>query len=311
MFYFQGPHYLRHNARRLEHLSSLGLPVREKSVLEVGAGMGDHTHFYLDRGCTVCITEARPELCSYVSALYPQCYVQVLDMDCPGTECSKEAVSAAVSAAAGAGHSPKEADTELGNGSGGTSAKKEEKAGQDADPQLAMSETEEATAAQGAVAAKDGGIATLGAAPGYPFEVCHCYGLLYHLKEPERALRFMAANTSSLLLLETCVSFGEDDNSHAVSEPACCPTQAYSGTGCRPTRVWVFNRLKQLFAHVYVPSTQPNHAEFPIDWRTKAAGGPGTNHAAELQRAVFVASRAPLNNPLLLSELPTLQTRHD
>ena len=121
----------------------------------------------------------------------------------------------------------------------------------------------------------------------------------------------MAANSSSLLLLETCVSYGEDDSPHLVSEPASCPTQAYSGTGCRPTRPWIFSRLKQLFPHVYVPSTQPNHAEFPTDWRTAREGGPGANHAAALQRAVFVASRTPISNPLLLSELPALQTRHD
>ena len=58
---FSGWQYIRHNARRLEHLASLGLPLHGKKVLEVGAGIGDHSSFYLDRGCEMLITEARPE----------------------------------------------------------------------------------------------------------------------------------------------------------------------------------------------------------------------------------------------------------
>ena len=50
---FHSWHYLRHNARRLEHLASLQIPIRGKSVLEIGAGIGDHSSYYLDRGCTV------------------------------------------------------------------------------------------------------------------------------------------------------------------------------------------------------------------------------------------------------------------
>ena len=35
--------YLRINGRRLEHLASLGLPLDGRTVLEVGAGLGDLT----------------------------------------------------------------------------------------------------------------------------------------------------------------------------------------------------------------------------------------------------------------------------
>jgi SAM-dependent methyltransferase len=58
---FLSTHYLRHNARRLEHLASLRLPLHGKTVVEFGAGVGDHTSFYLDRGCTVLATDARTE----------------------------------------------------------------------------------------------------------------------------------------------------------------------------------------------------------------------------------------------------------
>src|SRR5260221_131264 len=58
---FRGGGYPRHNARRLEHLASLGIDLFDKSVLEVGAGIGDLTSFFLDRGCTVTSVEARAD----------------------------------------------------------------------------------------------------------------------------------------------------------------------------------------------------------------------------------------------------------
>lgn len=58
---FHSDHYQRHNQRRLEHLASLGLDLHNKSVLETGAGVGDHTSFYLDRECSVVAIEIRPE----------------------------------------------------------------------------------------------------------------------------------------------------------------------------------------------------------------------------------------------------------
>jgi 2-polyprenyl-3-methyl-5-hydroxy-6-metoxy-1,4-benzoquinol methylase len=58
---FQNPRYARHNARRLEHLASLNLDIRGKSVLELGAGVGDHSLFFLDRGCHVTSIEPRAE----------------------------------------------------------------------------------------------------------------------------------------------------------------------------------------------------------------------------------------------------------
>jgi SAM-dependent methyltransferase len=49
------------NRARLEHLTSLGLPLEGRRVLEVGAGVGWLTGFFLDRGCSVVATEARSE----------------------------------------------------------------------------------------------------------------------------------------------------------------------------------------------------------------------------------------------------------
>jgi hypothetical protein len=57
---FHSDHYLRHNQRRQEHLATLGLDIAGKNLLEVGAGIGDHTSFFLDRGCRVVTSDARP-----------------------------------------------------------------------------------------------------------------------------------------------------------------------------------------------------------------------------------------------------------
>ena len=59
---FRSDHYQRHNRRRQEHLATLELPIAGRSVLEVGAGIGDHTAFFTDRGCRVTATDGRPEL---------------------------------------------------------------------------------------------------------------------------------------------------------------------------------------------------------------------------------------------------------
>jgi len=223
---FHSKLYLRHNARRLEHLASLGIPVAGRTVLELGAGIGDHSTYYLDRGCGLTITEARDENLEVLRGVFPGTPVHKLDMEAPV------------------------------------------------------------------------------AVPGAPFGVVHCYGLLYHLEKPVVALDYMAEVCEGMLLLETCVSFGDEEALHPTPEPKENPTQAASGMGCRPTRPWVFARLRERFAHVYATRTQPNHEEFPLDWSDASA------HRATLSRAVFVASHAPLENENLTTELPTVQVRH-
>jgi SAM-dependent methyltransferase len=223
---FHSYHYLRHNARRLEHLASLGIRVSGMSVLEVGAGIGDHSHFYIDRGCDVTITDARTENLDLLRQRYPRCDVQFLDMDSPQR------------------------------------------------------------------------------IEGSPFDLVHCYGLLYHLSKPLAALKFLSENASRLMFLETCVSFGEGEDINLIGERQSAATQAFSGTGCRPTRTWLFRRLSELFEYVYVPRTQPCHVEFPLDWTVSA------NHRVELQRAVFIASRQRLDNDILSTSLVMQQNRH-
>jgi len=224
---FHSDHYLRHNARRLEHLSSLRIPVANMTVLEVGAGIGDHSHYYIDRGCRLTITEAREENLKYLKKQYPNHDVQYLDMENPSS---------------------------IKNS---------------------------------------------------PFDIVHCYGLLYHLSNPGKALEFLSSCCSQMLFLETCVSFGDDEKENVVSENKYDPTQALSGKGCRPTRSYLFRKLQHYFEYVYIPKTQPNHDEFPIDWTSPE------KHKGSLARSIFIASRKSLTNDSLTDILVKNQKRHE
>jgi hypothetical protein len=75
--------YLRINGRRLEHLASLGLPLDNRTVLEVGAGIGDLTSFFVDRGCTIVTSEGRPGNLAVLRSRYPDIDARLLDLEKP------------------------------------------------------------------------------------------------------------------------------------------------------------------------------------------------------------------------------------
>ncbi len=213
---FQTDAYRRHTSRRLEHLASLGLELAGKSVLELGAGIGEHTGFYLDRGCGVLATDARPENVRALRQRFPNSRIDRLDLS------------------------------------------------------------------------------ERGAALHERFDVVHAYGLLYHVSDPDSAIRFMSSCCEGVLLLETVVH-PSSDGPNAVAEDVRDPTQAADGLGCRPGRRWLYQLLRSYFSHVYVPITQPRHEEFPLDWDAV--------QPARHTRAIFVCSRAPLTLSSLSEEL--------
>jgi SAM-dependent methyltransferase len=141
------------------------------------------------------------------------------------------------------------------------------------------------------------------AAFGEAAEVVCCYGTLYHLARPQEALQFLSHCCTAMLLLETCVSGAGGDAINPICERAHSPSQSVSGQGCRPTRGWIRKELKRNFKYVYLPLTQPWHEEFPLDWTSQPAD-------ARLTRAVFIASREPITNPLLCETIPSRQIRH-
>jgi len=222
---FQSYEYQRHNQRRQEHLASLGLPIAGERVLEVGAGIGDQTSFFLDRGCEVVSTEPRKDNLAVLRSRYPDLRVERLDLDAPDR------------------------------------------------------------------------------LQGETFDIVYCYGTLYHLKTPAEAIKFMAERCSKMLLMETCVSVGSGEAINLCEERAEDQSQSIHGQGCRPTRKWVYNALKEHFPHVYMPQTQPWHKEFPLDWTTATS-------ARLLTRSVFIASRVKLALPVLVEGIPEKQKRH-
>jgi SAM-dependent methyltransferase len=211
----------------MEHLATLGLALHGKSVLEVGAGIGDLTGFFLDRDCTVTCIEPRPENCQEFAERIRDYYYTAW-------------------------------------------------------PRLFNCDVE-----------------SLDRATTEQFDIVFCYGLLYHVADPAAVLKLLAERCTGLLLLETMVSRGSDDALNAITEDPAETTQSFHGGACRPTRPWVFNRLRALFPHVYMPATQPAHLEFPCDWTVP--------HRVDRTRAVFVASRQPLDSPLMLDHVPDHQ----
>ncbi|HEX7215497.1 MAG TPA: methyltransferase domain-containing protein [Methylomirabilota bacterium] len=233
---FHNNHYLRINQRRLEHLASLELPLSGQTVLELGAGIGDLSTFFLDRGNEVTSVEARAE--------------------------NVDGMRANIAAYYGP-HSS-------------------EAAGRHRIVRLDLDKDDTASLGR--------------------FDIVHCYGILYHLRDPARLIHLMGATCRSLCLVETCVSLGAGSAINPTPEDAAHVSQAYDGAGCRPTRAWVMDALKSVFPHVYVPTTQPSHEEFPLDWTRPGPTG-------LLTRAVFVASRQPLSSAFLTDSLPDHQSR--
>ena len=222
---FHSNHTLRLTARMLEHLATLRLPLANRTVLEVGAGIGDYSTYFLDRGCQVTITDIREENLTYLRARFPAGNVQRLDLEAP----------------------------------------------------IPLDDA--------------------------PFDIVLCYGVLYHLSNPANALAYLAKNCKEILLLSTVVSFDNEATLTLVREDRTKFSQAFHGVGCIPARRWVFNQLQAHFPYVYVPTTQPNHEQFPLNWADPL------DHAG-LTRAIFIGSRQSLANELLSTTLIDRYNHH-
>ncbi len=135
------------------------------------------------------------------------------------------------------------------------------------------------------------------------FDIVYCYGTLYHLDDPALCIRDLSKVCRGLLLLETCVDPLDNGQINLVKENGETPNQSFHSVGCRPSREWVLAALRKHFSFVYLTTTQPNHAEFPVTW--PAVLPPGVINA----RAVFVASRHVLDMPTLSPRLLHRQKR--
>ncbi|MBC7803168.1 MAG: class I SAM-dependent methyltransferase [Candidatus Parcubacteria bacterium] len=211
------------NAARQEHLASLGLDLAGKSVLEVGAGIGLHTPFLVQRGCKVLVTDGNAENVAEIRRRHPDWRAEVLDLE------------------------------------------------------------------------RGDDLRALGV-----FDVVYCYGLLYHLGNPEQAIARLAGACRGQILLETCVALGDASEVHLVRDPRS-NNQAVQGIGCRPTRAWLMDRLRHHFGHAYTTRAQPAYPDFETDWKL-----PETR---TIYRAVFVGSKVPLALPTLAADLPQRQAQ--
>lgn len=74
----------RINAARQDHLATLGLAISGRRVLEVGAGIGLHTAFFEERGCTVLSTDGSAVNLAEIKRRFPGRKTARLDLDHPG-----------------------------------------------------------------------------------------------------------------------------------------------------------------------------------------------------------------------------------
>jgi SAM-dependent methyltransferase len=198
------------NEARLAHLASLELPIDGRRVLEVGAGVGRLTGFFIDRGSSVLVTEARSENVAELRRRLPTVDVAEADVE--------------------------ESLEDLGR-----------------------------------------------------FDLVFCYGVLYHLESPLRALRNMAAVCDDLLLIETMVC-----DSHLpvlrLEDETKSVNQALRGLAHRPSPSYLALALNRVgFDNVYAATDPPDHPDYCFSWIDNM----DTARDGALLRGVFIASRTP------------------
>lgn len=221
---FDMPHTVALNKAELKHLATLGLPLEGKTVLEVGAGVGNLTHFFIRRRCDVTSTDGRPENVEEMkSRNLGLLHVEVVDL---------------------------------------MSDRSHDHLGR--------------------------------------FDIVFCYGVLYHVGNPARVLRDLAAVCDEMFLLSTCV-WPEDIDGVVNRWEHKGRDQSLYQTGCSPGRPWVMAQLREYFPYVYHTVTQPDHPQYRVDWPAELTRKKG------LVRSIFVASRTSLDHlstlsPVLLSK---------
>lgn len=126
-----------------------------------------------------------------------------------------------------------------------------------------------------------------------------CYGVLYHLESPLRALRNMAAVCNDFVLLETMVCDSRLSILRLEDEPTTA-NQALRGLAHRPSPSYLATALNRVgFDYVYAATDPPDHPDYRFSW----LGNMDTARNGALLRGVFVASRTPLEQSGLTSLL--------
>lgn len=124
------------------------------------------------------------------------------------------------------------------------------------------------------------------------FDIILCYGTLYHLTEPEEAIKSFSRLCNEYLIMSTCTN-GKNDETINILNEGCTPQQGLYGFGCRPGRTFIYNKLKENFKYVYTLRTQPNNPDYPINF--PSSGTPSRN--------IFIGSHIQIQNDNLFEEL--------
>tara|TARA_R110002074_G_scaffold86580_7_gene191146 strand:+ start:1491 stop:2168 length:678 start_codon:yes stop_codon:yes gene_type:complete len=127
------------------------------------------------------------------------------------------------------------------------------------------------------------------------YDVIFSVGTLYHLHKPAEAIKYMAQSAREMLILSTCTN-GYDNGISFPREEG--QNQSFTGTGCRPGRLWVKNELEKHFKYVYFINYSPRHSDFPQDWSHQPTNG--------LARFMMIGSHMELDNSNLTTELPVV-----
>ncbi|CAN2536332.1 hypothetical+protein [Methylocapsa aurea] len=118
-----------------------------------------------------------------------------------------------------------------------------------------------------------------------------CYDTLWQSKNIRSFIENLNTVTGEILVLETRAAFGIHDDLFVYLDTVSThdgPTMVNI-----PTRPWLANRLGEYFPHVYQPTIQPRHCDFPNSWDLPLRNG------AQYGRTVFIASRKEIDTPRL------------
>jgi 2-polyprenyl-3-methyl-5-hydroxy-6-metoxy-1,4-benzoquinol methylase len=126
-------------------------------------------------------------------------------------------------------------------------------------------------------------------------DIIFCFGTLYHLNNPDKALFNLSNICKEYCVISTATNGSDKDNDINFIPEFQEKAQSYTLTGCRPSRKWVFNKLKKYFKYVYAFKKQPNHPDFKKEWPT-----------VETCRFMIIGSHIELKNENLTTNLPNI-----
>lgn len=122
-------------------------------------------------------------------------------------------------------------------------------------------------------------------------DVCLCYGLLYHLREPFEAIRNLAATGADLLLIESIVCDSPEPILVVERENPEVPNQSLTSYAARPSFVLLEELLLDAGFHLYLPLRVPDHPDF----RWERLNNRETRRAGHNLRLIIIASRSVLD----------------